>query len=144
MTKQGEVVLIEQYRPPLDVRVIEFPAGLAGDEPEAQDETLEDAARRELLEETGYAGETLELLTKGPPSPGLCTEVLTFFLATDVEKVEKGGGVEGEDIDVHAVPAGEVEDWLHAREAEGRAVDPKVYTGLFFIERSRSGPRDPG
>ena len=54
VTRDGELVLIEQYRVPVDRPVIELPAGLAGDVPGTEGERLEAAARRELLEETGY------------------------------------------------------------------------------------------
>jgi 8-oxo-dGTP pyrophosphatase MutT (NUDIX family) len=50
-----EVVLQKQYRPPLDKIVIELPAGLVD-----EGETAEEAAVRELREETGYVAEVLE------------------------------------------------------------------------------------
>jgi len=54
VTGKGQVVLTEQYRIPLGKNVIEFPAGLRGDEAHNRDESLEDGAKRELLEETGF------------------------------------------------------------------------------------------
>ena len=53
VTQAGEIVVIEQFRVPLKGPVIEYPAGLVGDEQDA-DERFETAARRELLEESGY------------------------------------------------------------------------------------------
>lgn len=50
-----EVLLQKQFRPPLDKICIEFPAGLVD-----KGETPEQAAVRELAEETGYAGEVME------------------------------------------------------------------------------------
>ncbi|HUV39721.1 MAG TPA: NUDIX hydrolase, partial [Planctomycetota bacterium] len=50
VTASDEIVLVEQYRPALDRRVIELPAGLVGDRPGEEHEDLETAARRELLE----------------------------------------------------------------------------------------------
>ena len=49
-TKENKILLVEQYRPPVQCNVIELPAGLAGDEVEYANESLENAARRELLE----------------------------------------------------------------------------------------------
>ena len=57
VTDEGKLLLVEQPRPPLNRNVIELPAGLAGDVAGQEGEELANAARRELLEETGYAGE---------------------------------------------------------------------------------------
>src|SRR5688500_16928283 len=87
VTDDGRLVLTEQHRLPLDRRVIELPAGLAGDEPGQSDEDFSLAARRELLEETGYeCREMIELMT-GPTSAGLSTEIVTMFLARGLSKV---------------------------------------------------------
>ena len=53
VTRENNVVLVEQNRPPVGGRVIELPAGLAGDIAGSESEAMEEAARRELLEETG-------------------------------------------------------------------------------------------
>ncbi|MEM7699899.1 MAG: NUDIX hydrolase, partial [Verrucomicrobiota bacterium] len=52
-TDDKRVVLVEQFRPPVGKRVIELPAGLAGDIPLQEEEPLVVAAKRELKEETG-------------------------------------------------------------------------------------------
>lgn len=132
LTSTGELVLNEQYRLPVQQAVIELPAGLVGDTPGEADESLEDAARRELLEETGYAADRLEYLCAGPPSAGITNEILTLYLARDVERVASGGGVEDEQITVHTVPLDEVEAWLEQQVRDGKLVDPKVYAGLYF------------
>ena len=54
VTPEGRLLLIEQYRPPVDRVVIELPAGLVGDLPGTENEPLAVGARRELVEETGY------------------------------------------------------------------------------------------
>jgi len=82
----GTVVLIEQFRLPVNSRVIEFPAGLVGDIPGEEDESLAIAAGRELLEETGYQAGKLEFIFDGVASAGMSNEHLTYFLATDLEK----------------------------------------------------------
>lgn len=131
VTTQGELILVEQYRPPVDGRVIELPAGLAGDVLGDEDESLETAARRELLEETGYRAEEMTRLFHGPPSAGITNEELTFFLAKGVEKVAAGGGDATEDITVHTVPLDSVADWLEEQARAGRQIDVKVYAGLY-------------
>jgi len=136
MTIEGELVLVEQERPPVGARVIELPAGLAGDLPGSEDEALLGAAQRELLEETGYASDDWQAVTAGPVSPGLSNEVITLFLARNAVRVGEGGGDEHEDIEVHVVPLAHAATWLEQRRLEGTAVDPKVYAGLYFAERS--------
>src|SRR3982751_2025960 len=71
LTANPELVLVEQFRIPLGKRVVELPAGLVGDLPGSENEALQDAARRELLEETGFAAEHLEYLLEGPSSAGM-------------------------------------------------------------------------
>jgi ADP-ribose diphosphatase len=132
VTEEGELVFVEQFRPPVGARVIEFPAGLVGDIPGAEDEGLLEAARRELLEETGYDGQHFELLNQGPVSAGLSNEVITMFLATDVRKTGPGGGDDSEDIQVHVVAAGQVPAWLQERQEAGILIDVKIPGGLYY------------
>lgn len=134
VTAKRELVLIEQYRPPVDGRVIELPAGLVGDVSGQEEESFETAAERELLEETGYEAKELIRLFNGPPSPGMTSEDVTFFLAMNVEKVADGGGDESEEITVHVVPIEDVPKWLVAQMEAGRQVDLKVYVGLFAAQ----------
>jgi ADP-ribose pyrophosphatase len=135
VTAEGNVLLVEQYRIPVKARVVEMPAGLAGDVVGAEDEALAIAAARELEEETGYRPGRVEVLTAGPVSAGLTSEILTFFRAWDLVRVSAGGGDESEDIVVHEVPLTEVHQWLARKRAEGVQADPKVYAGLYFLER---------
>lgn len=135
VTDDGKLILIEQDRPPVQKRVIEMPAGLAGDEEGMETEDLAAAAKRELLEETGYQASGMEYLCEGPPSAGISDEVMTFFRATGLKRTGKAGGVGGEEITVHEVPLAEVPAWVARRVAEGLLVDPKVYAGLYFAER---------
>jgi ADP-ribose pyrophosphatase len=132
VTPAGELLLVEQHREAMGATVIELPAGLVGDEPGREEEPLEDAARRELVEETGWDCGALERLSSGPPSSGLSTEVVTLLRATALVRRGAGGGTADERITVHAVPLAEVPGWLAAREAGGTLVDPKVWAGLWF------------
>jgi ADP-ribose pyrophosphatase len=135
VTPDREIVLVEQYRIPVHSRCIELPAGLAGDRPGEESEPLAAAARRELLEETGYEASALELVVAGPISPGMSTESVSLFLARGLAKVGPGGGDESEDIIVHRVPLDRVEPWLASKATGGALVDPKVYTGVYFALR---------
>lgn len=133
-TDDGEVILIEQTRPPVDRPVIEVPAGLAGDLAEHADEPLARAAQRELLEETGYqAGKMTEIMNVAS-CPGLCDEIVTFFRAEELQNVHDGGGDDSEDIRVHLVPLDQVDTWLAAQAEAGKLIDARVYTGLYFLK----------
>jgi ADP-ribose pyrophosphatase len=132
VTEAGELILVDQYRHPLDRRVIELPAGLVGDEPGSRHEEWIEAARRELHEETGYVSDRWEFLIEGPSSPGLTDESYALFLARDARQTGEGGGDGTEDIAVRLVPLDRVEVWLEEQRQQGLLVDPKVYAGLYF------------
>ena len=135
LTDDGKIVLVEQYRPPVASRVIELPAGLVGDLPGQEAEPLEAAARRELVEETGYDAGRMELLFDGVPSAGLCDEHITFFLATELTKVGPGGGDRNEDITVLEAPLEGLLDYLDARVRGGVKVDAKIFSPLYVIAK---------
>ena len=132
ITEKQELILIEQFRVPVGRRVIEIPAGLAGDIEGKENESLTAAAKRELREETGYEAQRMEYLTEGPSSAGLSTEVISFFRAAELEKVCKGGGDESENIQVHVVPLMGLNSWLESKLIEGCLVDYKVYAALYL------------
>ncbi len=132
ITAEEKLVLVEQYRTAVHGRVIELPAGLVGDEEDRGEESLADAAGRELTEETGYAAGELVRVGEGPVAVGMSDEVITFFKATKLSRVGPGGGVENEQITVHEVAPRDLIAFLDARRAEGLAVDPKIFAGLFM------------
>ena len=132
ITDKAELILVEQFRIPVSRRVIEIPAGLAGDIEGKENESLTAAAKRELREETGYEAQRMEYLTEGPSSAGLSTEVISFFRAAELEKVCKGGGDESENIQVHIVPIIGLNSWLESKLIEGCLVDYKVYAALYL------------
>jgi ADP-ribose pyrophosphatase len=137
VTDEGRLLLVEQFRPPVGRHVIELPAGLAGDTPGAADEAFADAARRELLEETGYEASSMEFLAAGAASAGLSDEVLSLFRATGLRKVGAAEGDGHEQIISHEVPLAEVEAFLSRQTAAGKLVDLKVYAGLYFARANR-------
>jgi ADP-ribose pyrophosphatase len=121
---QGRVLLVEQWRPALQGRCLELPAGLVGDEQEG--ESVEAAAMRELEEETGYRAARMVNLGRFHASPGMSSEGFTLLRAKGLTKVGEGGGVEGEDIVVHRVPLADVPDFIARKRAEGLAMDAKL------------------
>lgn len=132
VTTDRKLILVEEYRYPLHAFTLGLPAGIAGDMGE---ESKRECACRELREEAGYEAERMVYLCDGPSSPGMATEVISFFRAEGLTRVSAGGGVDNERIIVHEIPLGEVHDWLFEQMAQGKAVDPKIFTGLYFLSR---------
>lgn len=130
VTPEEELVLIEEFRVPLHAWTIGFPAGIAGDMGE---ESNVASAQRELEEEAGYTAKRWQFLCLGPSSPGLTTEMVSFYLAKDLTQVGTGGGVDAENIIVHKIPLPEVHTWIFAQLTAGKIVDPKVFMGLYFL-----------
>lgn len=136
-TPDDTVLFVEQYRVPVAARTIEMPAGLVGDL--GDDETFETAAQRELEEETGWRAGRIEYLMRGPSSAGMSNEMIAFVRATELVRVGPGGGDASEDITVHEIPRKDVAGWLHAKMQQGWSIDPKLYAGLYFLDRNADG-----
>ena len=137
VTPDDRVLFVEQHREALGRKAIEMPAGLVGDDHD--EDTIEAAAHRELVEETGWAADRIEVLVGGPTTAGMSNEQIVMVRARDLRQVGPGGGVGGEDIIVHAIPRADAPAWLMARHAEGYALDLKLWAGLWMIDRNPDG-----
>jgi ADP-ribose pyrophosphatase len=135
VTDEGRIILVDQMRMPLGRRVIELPAGLVGDHPAHEAEALETAARRELLEETGYEAAEMLILTEGASSAGMTDETVTLLLARGLRKIGPGGGDASEDITVHEIPLEGLVEWIAGQQAGGKSLDFKIYAGLYLRDR---------
>lgn len=107
VTKDNNVVLIKNFRVPLERYVIELPAGLL----DKQGESKEEAIHRELMEETGYAAEKIYPLPADPFSVSISNNFFHYFIATGAVKVSDAHGEVTEDISVMEVPANELADY---------------------------------
>ncbi len=122
------VVLVRQYRPPLDRWLLEIPAGLR----DVPGEADRDTARRELVEEVGLRAGCLEQLTEFAPSAGMTDSTVAIFLATDLTPDERvAHGPEEEHLEVVHVPL----DEALAMVDRGEIVDGKTVIGLLLTER---------
>ena len=107
ITKDGQIVMERQYRHALGNTCYELPCGVI-----EKGETPLEAAKRELLEETGFAGgEWQEWMTLSP-NPATSTNLAHSFLATGVEKVSGQHLDATEDIDVYLLDQAYVRELL--------------------------------
>lgn len=131
VTPADELLLVEQHRRPVGAPVIELPAGLVGDDDAGEDLLV--AAARELVEETGWEPSACRILSRGPSSAGLTSEIITLVRAEGLRRVSDGGGVAGENITVHAIPLAGIVDWLAECARNGVLIDHKIHAGLWWI-----------
>ena len=126
-----EVVLIRQYRPAFDDRILEIPAGkldVVGEDPLK-------AARRELAEETGFAADSFVHLTDLMTSVGFCDEIISIYLATSIEGGTRAPiGPEEEDAEVLRIPFDEALGLV----ASGDIADAKTVVGLLLAAQVRA------
>ena len=133
VTSEEKMLLVEQHRPPVNQTVLELPAGLVGDLSDRPLEDLEQAAKRELLEETGYQAEQWSEWVTVASSAGLTDECVTLFFAQGLQKVGSGGGDSKEQITVHEVPLAEIDGYLEQRVQAGTLLDGRVYAAVYFL-----------
>ena len=127
-------LLVSQYRPPADAFVIEFPAGLVD-----KGESPEEAARRELLEETGYHGAIRHVGDPAPTSAGLTGETVRLVRMEIDEDDPRNAHPrqrcdDSEAITVLAGTEEELARTLDKARADGALVDSKV--DAFFLART--------
>jgi ADP-ribose pyrophosphatase len=118
--------------------VIDLPAGLSGDVAGLEHEEQAVSALRELEEETGYTAKRLKYVASCPSSPGLSSEVISYFFSRSVTKIGDGGGVEHENIKVHTPTIKSIKAWLSRQIAAGKLIDVKVYLALSFAGGARA------
>lgn len=139
VTSENNLLFVEQFRVPLQSKAIEMPAGLVGDNAGGENEHVLEAAKRELLEETGYVAGRIEYIMSGPSSSGMSNEIVAFVRAYDLTRVHAGGGDETENIIVHEIPCADAAQWLWQKMREGYSIDPKLFAGLYFLEKEKEG-----
>ncbi len=128
-TPENEIILIRQYRFGTDRLELEIPGGAvnAGEPPL-------DAGLRELLEETGYAGEDGSIIGKVCPNPALQDNFCYTVLVENAEKVAEPSLDEMEDIEVWTVPEAE----LFSLVQNGSIQHGLVMNGLMFYAMARN------
>lgn len=129
ITSEGKVLMVEQYRKPLERSILEIPAGKLefGEAPEL-------TAARELEEETGYTADNLEHLISFYTAPGFSDEIIHLYIATDLRKVENPlTGDEDEFVELHELT---LEDALKAVEDQW-IYDAKTAYAVLYLQSKR-------
>jgi len=98
VTQNDRLVFVRQFRPGIGAVHYELPAGVV-----EQGEELEAAARRELLEETGFGGGRWSLLASLSANPALQNNMTTTYLAEGVESIRPPAPEQTEDLRIHLV-----------------------------------------
>lgn len=106
ITEDGQVILVKQYRHAIEEIIVEIPGGCVDD----TDNNLEEAAGRELLEETGYNYSSIKYLGKISPNPSTNTNWMHMFLARGCQKVQDLNLDHNEEIEVELIPLTELKE----------------------------------
>jgi ADP-ribose pyrophosphatase len=136
LNDSDEVLLINQYRAPVNQHLYEFPAGLL----DVDGENHLEAAKRELLEETDYAAGQWELLQIFHTTPGSSSESIAIYLARELEQVEHNFARTAEEkhIEVSWVP---FQDVLSAVQ-HSKLRSPTLVVGILALAAKRQASDD--
>jgi len=125
----GRLVVERQHRYPLDMVLLEFPAGKLD-----PGETTFECARRELAEETGYRAKEWAYAGRLHNAPAYSTEFIEVWFARGLTEGERALD-EGEFVDVHLM----AESALFELAARGELTDAKSMVALLRLQQWRSG-----
>ncbi len=135
VTTEEEILLVRQFRPVVNNFVIEIPAGLND-----KGEISVEAARRELLEETGYSSNEFILIARGPLSSGMSAEMMDVFIAKNAFPAPSHEKAlfkldDSEEIELIKTPLRRVYYTLEDCRKAGDLIDLKIYG---FIELTKT------
>lgn len=141
VTPKNEIVLGQQWRIPVQSQVLDLPGGLVADK--NSKETVLQAAKRELMEETGYNVDikNMKLVNSSPSSAGLTNEVVHLVVAQ--VPVTKAGAPKYEKSEKYAkytpvlVSLDKAEKTFAKKRKQGVLVDHKIYSALYYLKNTK-------
>lgn len=126
VTRNNELVLVRQFRQPLDMITLELPSGVVS----RHDRTPEEAARRELLEETGYSADQLVPLMTMPQETARTMRTMTVYLGRDGDRIGAAKPERGEIIETVLIPLADVPGLLDRGEVTALGHVAGILLGL--------------
>ena len=133
ITKDNKFVMVEQYRHGLGDVFIELVAGVI-----EKNESPINAAKRELLEESGYGNGKWELLTVISQNPSTTTNLTYCFLAIDVEKIDSQHLDSTEDIAVRLLSENEVKELLMEDKIKQSLMAVPLWKYFYMAEKNNT------
>lgn len=124
LTKEKKVVLIEQFRHGTESIILEIPGGMVD-----ENEDPELAAKRELLEETGFEAGEIIYLGKSHPNPAIQSNTIFHYLALDCEKTGETNFDEHESVDTKIFSLEEIPKLI----ADGKITHALAVTGFYYL-----------
>jgi len=121
---ENTVILVEQFRKPIERNLLELPAGKL-----EKGEDIEMCGIRELEEETGYKAKEFKYLGKIVSTPGFCDEYIYIYMAKELYKGQDGLGDEDEFINIRELKIDKVREMIKS----GEIIDSKTISAFMMI-----------